>query len=103
MSPKLRHTTVPLLVVCDCSKMALQLAQFRLNRTLVATYESNSTRGFLHGRTETVRSVITVMFCFCVITVSEGMFAPYARVCMRVLNGLACDCHSSQLAYLALL
>jgi carnitine O-acetyltransferase len=35
-------------------QLALQLAYYRVRGQLVGTYESNSTRGFLHGRTETV-------------------------------------------------
>lgn len=37
-------------------QMALQLAYFRIHGSPCPTYESASTRGFLHGRTETVRS-----------------------------------------------
>ncbi|CAG8477057.1 5840_t:CDS:10 [Funneliformis mosseae] len=37
-------------------QMALQLAYYRQNGEPCPTYESASTRGFLHGRTETVRS-----------------------------------------------
>lgn len=36
--------------------MALQLAYYRRQGGPCPTYESASTRGFLHGRTETVRS-----------------------------------------------
>ena len=36
--------------------MAFQLAYFRHYGEPCATYESGSTRAFLHGRTETVRS-----------------------------------------------
>ncbi|KXN70844.1 acyltransferase ChoActase/COT/CPT [Conidiobolus coronatus NRRL 28638] len=37
-------------------QMALQLAYYRTHGEPCATYETASTRGFLHGRTETVRS-----------------------------------------------
>lgn len=37
-------------------QMALQLAQWRDQHKLVATYETATTRRFLHGRTETIRS-----------------------------------------------
>ncbi len=37
-------------------QMALQLAYYRQYGEPCPTYESASTRGFLHGRTETVRS-----------------------------------------------
>ena len=36
--------------------MGLQLAYYRLHGKPCATYETASTRGFLHGRTETIRS-----------------------------------------------
>jgi hypothetical protein len=38
-------------------QQALQLAWYRDQGYVTATYESASTRGFLHGRTETIRSV----------------------------------------------
>ena len=37
-------------------QLALQLAFFRTRGRAGATYEASSTRGFLHGRTETIRS-----------------------------------------------
>lgn len=37
--------------------MALQVASYRLFGKQVGTYESSQTRAFLHGRTETIRSV----------------------------------------------
>lgn len=48
------------------AQMAMQLAAFRLHDgNMLATYESNSTRGFLHGRTETVRSASVEALRFC--------------------------------------
>lgn len=38
-------------------QMAFQLASYRLFGTQVATYESSQVRGFLHGRTEAIRTV----------------------------------------------
>lgn len=38
-------------------QQALQLAWYKDQGYVTATYESASTRGFLHGRTETIRSV----------------------------------------------
>jgi carnitine O-acetyltransferase len=38
------------------AQMAMQLAYYKQFGTQAATYESSSTRGFLHGRTETTRS-----------------------------------------------
>lgn len=40
-------------------QQALQLAWYKDQGYASATYESASTRGFLHGRTETIRSVTT--------------------------------------------
>lgn len=40
-------------------QMALQLAYYRLNGHLVATYESASTRRFLLGRVDCIRSATT--------------------------------------------
>jgi carnitine O-acetyltransferase len=40
-------------------QQALQLAWYKDQEYASATYESASTRGFLHGRTETIRSVTT--------------------------------------------
>lgn len=37
-------------------QMVMQLAYYRQHHRPCATYESASTRGYLHGRTETVRS-----------------------------------------------
>ncbi|KAJ1982918.1 hypothetical protein H4R35_000044 [Dimargaris xerosporica] len=38
-------------------QMALQLAYFRVHRKVVATYETSSTRKYLHGRTDTIRAL----------------------------------------------
>lgn len=38
-------------------QVAIQLASYRLLGKQIATYESSQTRAFLHGRTETTRSV----------------------------------------------
>jgi carnitine O-acetyltransferase len=40
-------------------QQALQLAWYKDQGYVSPTYESASTRGFLHGRTETIRSVTT--------------------------------------------
>ncbi|KAI9020004.1 acyltransferase ChoActase/COT/CPT [Phycomyces nitens] len=40
-------------------QMALQLAYFRTHKTVVPTYETASTRKYIHGRTETIRSCST--------------------------------------------
>jgi len=38
-------------------QMAIQLAYYRGTKTFAATYEATQTRRFLHGRTETTRSL----------------------------------------------
>lgn len=47
------------------AQLAMQLAFHKQFGYSVATYESNSTRGFLHGRTETVRTVSNASVEFC--------------------------------------
>mmetsp|Transcript_21667 Transcript_21667/g.32887 ORF Transcript_21667/g.32887 Transcript_21667/m.32887 type:complete len:664 (-) Transcript_21667:619-2610(-) len=46
-------------------QMAIQLATFRLFGKQVATYESSQVRKFLHGRTETTRSISPASNAFC--------------------------------------
>lgn len=46
-------------------QMAIQLATYRLWGELGATYEATQTRIFLHGRTETTRSVSPASAAFC--------------------------------------
>jgi carnitine O-acetyltransferase len=46
-------------------QMAIQLATFRLFGTQAATYESTQVRPFLHGRTETTRTVSPASNAFC--------------------------------------
>ncbi|XP_023227114.1 carnitine O-acetyltransferase-like [Centruroides sculpturatus] len=46
-------------------QIALQLAFYRLHKQLGPTYESASTRKFLHGRTETIRSASVEALDFC--------------------------------------
>ena len=40
-------------------QMALQLAWYRTRKSFTATYETTLTRLFLHGRTETIRTLST--------------------------------------------
>jgi carnitine O-acetyltransferase len=47
------------------AQMAMQLAAYRLFGKPVATYESTQVRAFLHGRTETTRSVSPSSVAFC--------------------------------------
>lgn len=37
--------------------MVIQLAYFKTHKKVVPTYESGSTRKFLHGRTDTIRTL----------------------------------------------
>lgn len=46
-------------------QMAFQLAYYRLKNRVGSTYESANTKGFYHGRTETIRSVSSKSKLFC--------------------------------------
>jgi len=46
-------------------QMAYQLAYFRLHRRISSTYESANTKGFRHGRTETIRTASLQSEAFC--------------------------------------
>ena len=46
-------------------QLAMQLASIKAFGKKVATYESSQTRSFLHGRTETIRSVSSEATAFC--------------------------------------
>lgn len=46
-------------------QMAFQLAYYRLKSRVGSTYESANTKGFYHGRTETIRSVSSKSKLFC--------------------------------------
>jgi carnitine O-acetyltransferase len=75
-------------------QVALQLAFHSTHGRLPVTYESASTRRFLHGRTETVRSATFAAATFC-SSVREAR-APLAEAAPRLLSLLraACDAHS---------
>ncbi|KAJ1967084.1 hypothetical protein IWQ62_002069 [Dispira parvispora] len=45
-------------------QIAIQLAYYRLHGKLVATYETGSTRKYLHGRTETIRTATQEILWF---------------------------------------
>lgn len=59
-------------------QQALQLAWYKDQGYVSATYESASTRGFLHGRTETIRSVTADSRTFV-----KAMLDPKADVSFR--------------------
>uniref|UniRef100_G3MPS7 Choline/carnitine acyltransferase domain-containing protein n=1 Tax=Amblyomma maculatum TaxID=34609 RepID=G3MPS7_AMBMU len=46
-------------------QMAMQLAYYKIHKAPGATYESASTRKFIHGRTETIRSTSSESLEFC--------------------------------------
>ena len=55
------------------AQLAIQLAYYKLLGRCDATYESASTKQFLHGRTETVRSVSNESVAFCKAAVQPVM------------------------------
>lgn len=59
-------------------QIALQLAFYRLHKQLGATYESASTRKFLHGRTETIRSASVEALDFC-LRMLDNSTAPHVK------------------------
>lgn len=80
-------------------QMAMQLAACRYFRSpAVATYESTQTRQFLHGRTETTRSVSpqSVAFCQAMLDSTISTENCDAKTSARNLELLrqACDAHS---------
>eukprot|EP00759_Apiculatamorpha_spiralis_P053395 PhF_6_TR6183/c0_g1_i1/m.9273/K00624/E2.3.1.7; carnitine O-acetyltransferase len=60
-------------------QVAFQLTYYKMYGRNDATYESASTRSFLHGRTETVRSVTPVVSDFCHSVTTQPLFPPHAR------------------------
>eukprot|EP00759_Apiculatamorpha_spiralis_P018340 PhF_6_TR24783/c0_g1_i1/m.34056/K00624/E2.3.1.7; carnitine O-acetyltransferase len=60
-------------------QVAFQLTYYKMYGRNDATYESASTRSFLHGRTETVRSVTSVVSDFCHSVTTQPLFPPHAR------------------------
>lgn len=57
-------------------QMAFQLTHYRLFGRIGATYEAASTRCFLHGRTETVRSATSAALDFCKVCSNEPVLDP---------------------------
>eukprot|EP01060_Flectonema_neradi_P011441 TRINITY_DN1850_c2_g1_i1.p1 TRINITY_DN1850_c2_g1~~TRINITY_DN1850_c2_g1_i1.p1 ORF type:complete len:646 (+),score=126.77 TRINITY_DN1850_c2_g1_i1:57-1940(+) len=56
-------------------QMSLQLAYYRIHNKFPATYEACSTRSYLHGRTETIRSCHTPGADFCRAMNDSGVSA----------------------------
>eukprot|EP00658_Telonema_sp_P-2_P060346 TRINITY_DN4928_c0_g1_i1.p1 TRINITY_DN4928_c0_g1~~TRINITY_DN4928_c0_g1_i1.p1 ORF type:complete len:308 (-),score=29.81 TRINITY_DN4928_c0_g1_i1:185-1108(-) len=57
-------------------QMAFQFTHYRLFGRVGPTYEAASTRCFLHGRTETVRSATVAALDFCKVCLSEPVLDP---------------------------
>lgn len=61
-------------------QLALQLAYFRIHQHPIPVYETALTRGFQHGRTETIRSFTTESYAFLKASAGwEGIRADQAR------------------------
>ncbi|KAJ1759028.1 hypothetical protein LPJ58_002491 [Coemansia sp. RSA 1591] len=60
------------------AQVALQLTYYRVHGALAPVYETASTRQFLHGRTETVRS-LTPQVAQCVYTMCDATTTPRDR------------------------
>uniref|UniRef100_A0A1E1X2A9 Putative carnitine o-acyltransferase cpt2/yat1 n=1 Tax=Amblyomma aureolatum TaxID=187763 RepID=A0A1E1X2A9_9ACAR len=64
-------------------QMAMQLAYYKIHRAPGATYESASTRKFIHGRTETIRSTSSESLEFCKAFESSETKLPAKVECLR--------------------
>ena len=73
--------------------MAIQLAFYRMHRTVCATYETGHTRAFFHGRTDTVRTLSVESVAF-VQAMEDASLAPSAK--LEKLKE-ACKAHAEQL------
>jgi len=60
-------------------QVAFQLSYFKMYGRIDATYESASTRSFLHGRTETVRSASSLVADLCHAVTTQPLFPHHAR------------------------
>lgn len=70
-------------------QMAIQLAFYRIHGQIAATYESASTRKFINGRTETIRSASVEALDFCKLMVDKSAPAHVKAAAMRT----AIDAH----------
>ncbi|KAG9413958.1 hypothetical protein AC1031_013160 [Aphanomyces cochlioides] len=93
-------------------QMALQLAFFRQNQRLPPTYESCSTRGFFHGRTETIRSATSEALRFVSAVTTDAPIASQREFLVKAVDrhvanakeaqkGLGCDRHLTMLNHVA--
>jgi carnitine O-acetyltransferase len=75
-------------------QMAMQLASYRMFGEPLATYESTQVRRFLHGRTETTRTVSTASVDFCqAMTNTNHEKDPQLRARRYKLLQEACQSH----------
>lgn len=84
-------------------QMAIQLAYFKIHKQIAATYESGSTRMFLKGRTDTIRSASMEALDFCKMMTDNSCPAYTQAAALRsavdahkeyttqVINGLGVD------------
>ncbi|KAF0697627.1 Aste57867_11717 [Aphanomyces stellatus] len=93
-------------------QMALQLAFFRENQRLPPTYESCSTRGFFHGRTETIRSATSEALRFVTAVTGDAPLTSQREFLIKAVDrhvanakeaqkGLGCDRHLTMLNHVA--
>jgi carnitine O-acetyltransferase len=75
-------------------QMAMQLASYRMFGEPLATYESTQVRRFLHGRTETTRTVSPASVTFCqAMTSANNEHDPHLRARRYRLLQEACQSH----------
>ncbi|XP_054712414.1 carnitine O-acetyltransferase-like isoform X2 [Uloborus diversus] len=84
-------------------QMAIQLAFYKIHNEIAATYESASSRKFLHGRTETIRSASMEALDFCKLMTDKVTAAhtkaaalrsavdAHKEYTMQAINGLGID------------
>ncbi|TPX34106.1 hypothetical protein SeMB42_g07377 [Synchytrium endobioticum] len=72
------------------SQMAIQLAFYRIHKTVTATYETVLTRKFLHGRTECCRTCSVESKAFVILMDDPNCSASEKLAALRK----ACDCHT---------
>eukprot|EP01117_Protostelium_nocturnum_P012641 TRINITY_DN4651_c0_g1_i1.p1 TRINITY_DN4651_c0_g1~~TRINITY_DN4651_c0_g1_i1.p1 ORF type:complete len:744 (-),score=195.84 TRINITY_DN4651_c0_g1_i1:63-2294(-) len=75
-------------------QIALQLAYYKLFGEPGATYESASTKQFLHGRTETVRAVSNESVAFCKEAQAPLLARTHGKDQLKLLRD-ACNSHTS--------
>lgn len=61
---------------CEC----LEYLHYRMYGHLTATYESSSTRLFLHGRTDTIRAASVESLAFCKAVLDPNTSVSYTLI-----------------------